>query len=397
MKITSLIENKRYEDLFILSRFLYRIGKPILSDKIYDKLEKSFIQQGILEDFTSRSYDDDPIPYKLLEEFGLLKLVPEMGSVSPYAKYLDEEKSLSIRAVTDYESAFTYFNGVRGQQLIIMLKGDGINSKSLYIKDILEVSLSRARAGLGFDLTKNICKVIPTVLNLRTEQLKVFSESFVFSSSLEYFRKKYGKDYKTEKSSAISMLRVAHEEKDYKYLESLAFNAEGVPNAKTREDILIALKEQGFSIVPYKIIQPEEVPTDFESFKIWLDGIGKVFFEETKVYPSDGLVVDVNKLDYETNVKNQYADRNIALKLGYWSFNVYYGEIEEIVFEQKRVKTSCRAKIKPIRTNDGCTAKVVNLYNPSVIIEDKLNIGSVIPFVRNSGAVNVYVRNSKSD
>lgn len=395
MNLQPLVKDKRIEDLYILSRFMYRIGKPIIKDEIYDRLERGLKSENILEDYISRTYDDDPIPYDLLKEFNLMEYIPSMGSNSPYAKFLDEEKSLSIRAVRDYEEAFVYFKAVRGEELIISLKGDGINSKSLYVKDVLEVSLSRARKGLGFDLTKNICKVIPTSIKTKQEQVKVFSESFAYNRALQYLRSKYGGDYKTEKSSAISMLRVAHDIEDYKYLESLAFYAEGLPNVEKHSDILEELKRQGFHVVPYVVLKPNSVPDNFDDFKEWLDKICTLFYEKTTVFPSDGLVVDVNRLDYEATVKNQYSDRNIALKLNQWSFKTYYGKVTEIVFEQRRVRMSCRVKIEPLKTSDGCDAKVVNIYNPKILIDNGIKVGSIVPFERNSGAINTLVRADK--
>lgn len=40
MDIKGLQNANRYEDLFILARYLYRIGRPIMNDTDYDKLEK---------------------------------------------------------------------------------------------------------------------------------------------------------------------------------------------------------------------------------------------------------------------------------------------------------------------------------------------------------------------
>ncbi len=391
----NLLNDKRAEELYILSRFMYRVGKPIIDDATYDKLESEIKRVKLLEDYTSRTYDDDPIPYELLLEFGLTSDIPDMGTTSKYGKYLDEEKSLSIQAITKYQDIYNFVMQKK-EDLIFMLKVDGINVKKLYIDDVLELGMSRGRNGQGFDLTKNIVKVSPHKLNTGQHEIKIFSEYFVYEQSLDKLRDKYSKDkYKTPKSSAISMMRVEHDLEDYKCVGALAFHVEGVPHLKTKEEMLIYLKEQGFNTVPYVKVNWSSVPRDYNTFVKWLEEICKVFYQQTEALPSDGLVLEVNRLDYIDSISNQYSNKNIAIKLSYWSFDYYRAVVEDIIIEQQRVKASCRVKIKPLRTKDGCNATVVNVYNPRILVMNNINIGSEIVFERNSGAINSLVYGSR--
>lgn len=390
-----LLKQERVTDLYILCRFMYRIGKPILDDKYYDTIEQRIKDAGLMQEYTSRTYDDDPVPYELLVEFNLTSEIPDMGTTSKYSKYLDEEKSLSIQPFTKYRDIFN-FTMEKREDMIFMLKVDGINVKQLYIKDNMELSMSRGRNGQGFDLTKNVVKVAPCKLNTEREEVKVFSEYFVYESQLDYLRDKYGKDkYKTPKSSAISMLRVEHEKEDYKCLNGLAFHIEGVETLETKQEMLQYLQDLGFSVVPHLVVKWENIPQTFDEFVKWLEKICGIFYKETEALPSDGLVLEVNRLNYSENVNNQYSNRNIAIKLSYWSFGKYRAVVEDIMIEQQRVKASCRVKIKPLRTKDGCNATVVNVYNPRILIENNINIGSEIVFERNSGAINSLVYGSK--
>ena len=120
-----------------------------------------------------------------------------------------------------------------------------------------------------------------------------------------------------------------------------------------------------------------------------------MFYVKTQALPSDGLVFEVNDLDYVDNVNNQYSNKNIAVKLSYWGFDKYIGTVEDIIIEQQRVIASCRIKIKPLRTKDGCEATYINSYNPSILINNNINIGSEVVFERNSGAINSLLYGDK--
>lgn len=398
MDIKGLQKANRYEDLFILARYLYRIGRPIMNDQEYDKLEKVFRQHGLLLDYLNRTYDDDPVPVKLLEELNLTHLIPQKsGSTSEYAFALDEEKSLSIKAVTTVDEVYSFVEGVRGQDLIMSLKLDGVNSKSLYVDGNFELCLSRARSGDGIDYTKNIRNILPSSINNTSKFTKVFSESFVLENYLPVLRQIDPTSYKTPKSSAISLLRVTHEDKHYKYLKSLAFTVEGVEGLKTKEDELKYLKANGFNTTPYLVFKADSIPKERLAFEQWLLNICKVFHDKTQAIPSDGLVLEVNDLSFESNINHQYSSKNIAIKLAQWKHKKYKGIVEDIILEQKRVKASCRVKIKSMHTADGCSADYINVFNPSIIINQGITIGSEVEFERNSGAVNCLLYGKRLD
>ena len=61
------------------------------------------------------------------------------------------------------------------------------------------------------------------------------------------------------------------------------------------------------------------------------------------------------------------------------------------MFEQQRVYKSCRIRIKPIKTDDGCNAEWINGFNADIIIKNGINIGSIVRFERNSDAVNELI------
>ena len=174
-----LYMDKRYRDLYILARFMYRVGYPILSDSDYDGLNRLIIRSNQLSEYVNRTYDDDPIPYNLIKEFSLSSYLPKLGTMSRYSKYLDEEKSLSISAVTNIDEVFDFVKKSRGQDLVLSLKVDGVNIKNLYVDDTHELSMSRGRKGEGFDVTENARNVLPQKVDNSNIMLKVFTEMVV--------------------------------------------------------------------------------------------------------------------------------------------------------------------------------------------------------------------------
>lgn len=395
MSLKKLVEEKRYGDLFILARFMYRIGNPIISDSQYDNMERTMRANGLMKEYTERTYDDDPIPYVLLREFNLEKFIPNDLVSSKYFDMIDKEKSLSIQPFEDPKEVYNFIMEKK-QDIVAMLKIDGINVKNYYKDLFLEIGMSRGRNGNGFDLTRNISKVITSRLKSEYNDLKVFGESFVYEQHLPYFRNKYDKSkYKTPKSSAISLLRVEHDLEDYDKVGFLAFNIEGATHLKTKMEMLEYLKTLGYKVVPHVLIKWETIPKDYPTFKKWLDGVCREFYVRTQALPSDGLVFEVNDLFYEDSISAQYSNKNIAVKLSYWSSDRYIGVVEDILIEQQRVVASCRIKIRPLRTKDGCEANYVSGYTPNIIINNGIKVGSEVVFERKSGAINSLLYGDK--
>ena len=386
-----LYMDKRYKDLYILARFMYRVGYPILSDSDYDGLNRLIIRSNQLSEYVNRTYDDDPIPYNLIKEFSLSSYLPKLGTMSRYSKYLDEEKSLSISAVTNIDEVFDFVKKSRGQDLVLSLKVDGVNIKNLYVDDTHELSMSRGRKGEGFDVTENARNVLPQKIDNGNVMLKVFTEMVVPKVHLAELQQRYNPDkYKTPKSSALSMLRVRHTSYDYDKLQPYAFNAEGF-DCNTKLELLKKLEENGFKVVPYRGIKNEEIPSDRDKFNQWFTNLADEMYFKYKDIPSDGLVFEIDNLNFVDEINGQYSNRNIAVKLGYWKFDCYESIVTDIIFEQQRINKSCRINIKPIITNDGATVSFINGYNPSIIIENNINIGSKVKFERHSNTISNLV------
>lgn len=400
MSIEDMFAEKRLHDIFILARYFYRIGEPIMNDRVYEQY-LSFVKKnpGKCAEYLDRTYDDDPIPVDLLKEIGV-EPVKEIGQEQLHTKehtdlvqYLNEEKSLSIKSVTNYDEAFSFFSFYREMKkdLMISLKMDGINTKSLYLDGIRKLTLSRGRTGNSFDFTNTVGNALPKNTTKFPKEAKIFAECFVDYDYLPTLRKKYNSDgYKMAKSAAISLLRVQHNPEDYKHLHAVVIASEGL-EFNTLQENFDFLESQGFEIPVHKLIKWNEIPQSLDQFKSWAKiNIFDYMYELTRDIPSDGIVVEVNDLNFQGFVSGMYTNRQLALKFEQWNFQYYEGIVKNIIWEQQRVYASCRIEIEPIQTKDA-EARIINAFNMGLLIEEGINIGSKIYFERNSDAYNVLI------
>lgn len=403
MTIQDLYDNRDFIPLWILARYTYRVGDPFLSDAQYESLtaliKKNEQAAKMLKDYLNRTYDEDPIPYKLLEMVGMEPVVINDTDIDPnLIAALDEDKSMSCDSVTDYDSAFVFFTNYRNlkKDLMVSLKVDGINTKTLYTDGKLALSLSRGRhAKESFNFTNNTKLILPRSVEGCITEMKVIGDSYVDLDGIKLLRNEIDEGkYKTAKSSAISLLRVRHDLKYYKHLHTCVFAAEGI--ADTLEETFNLLEGYGFEVTPHRLIKYTEIPTDYEEFKVWLkDTVFDYIYDNSIGIPSDGIVVEVNDMHFEGELYGQYSTRQLALKFEQWSFKYYKGIVEDIVWEQKRVHASLRIRIEPIETVDGCKAQWIAVYSPSIMISNDIYKGQTVLFERNSGAVNILIHGKR--
>lgn len=374
---------------FILARYFYRIGEPIMDDAEYEELCLRMKSCPEAAEYLARTYDDDDIPVELLARFGYTPA--ETSTESSLYTQMDEDKSFSIMSAVCSDEAKHFFEEKKqlGLDLMISLKMDGNNTKMGYENGKFKIALSRGRRGNAFNLTKTVSKVMPESIPTTQSFMRVFGESYVEESALETLRRSFpDKEFKTSKSAAITLLRIEYPDWCYEYLKTRVFLAEGL--GQTLSEMYDILETEGVDTPPHFLIKASDI--DIDNFDEWVyEKILDPMSEMGTGIPSDGVVVEVNDLMWQGTINNQYVDRQLALKFGPWAFNIYKGEVEEIIFEQQRVFMSVRVRIKEMTTADGCTAKYVNVFGPNILISEKIKPGSTIYFERNSGAVNILV------
>lgn len=389
--------NKRNE--LLLLRAGYRYGHPFVDDDTYniilDWYTYSFKELSFLREQT---YDDDvydDILLSVLKTTGILCNTSKKTIIDEEIKNsLDQEKSTSILPVEDYNTVFDFLQKDGFESILFSLKIDGVNTKKGYSNGKFVAGLSRGRSSEGLDYTDSLSRVVPLTLNTKSKFVSITSEAFVDEDYLSILRKKYpDKQYKTPKSSAISMLRNSsnYNSEDFKHLHIMSFDSDGL--GKDKLEVYKSLQEQGFKVPPHIIIYKKDIPKSLDDFIVWLDDniLEPLHSKQLELHlPSDGVVCE--KIGVTSSMRNdQYSDSNIAIKFSYWSSTVYTTKVTNILFEQKRVNASLVLEVEPVITNDGNVATRVNGSNLSLLMKNGITIGSTIQFTRKSSAYNVLV------
>lgn len=396
-----LIESNRARDAFILARYMYRIGEPIIDDVTYEKFAAKVKEKlPQMQPFFDRTYDEDPVPHELLAEFGLQDGGGEAADTEDLQKLFGEDKSLSIRSVTQYREAWDFFHAHRlaKNDVFVAIKVDGNNTREVYKNGVFKLSLSRGRnTDTCFDFTNSMGKILPGRLVGVPDEFVLYGEAYVEESYLPRLRAKYNTadKFKTARTTAMSMLRLdTYDEEDYSHLKFKAFSAPGM--RETVSETYQMLESLGFNTPPHKLVRWEEVPEDYSTFQEWLD---REVFDPLSEYQSeiasDGIVAEVNRYSWLGEVNGSYSTRQLALKFGPWNFAYAKGVVSDIVVQQRRVLACVKIAIEPLTTQDGCEARVINVFNPDILINAGLRKGSTVYFERNSGAVNILLHGKK--
>lgn len=395
---SELVTRGRVIDLYVLSRFCYRVGEPIIPDNDYQLVHDYLLSNGVALEYVNRSYDDDPIPYGLLQEFKLEHLIPSKSEYSEkYGKYIEDEKSLSVRAIESYRDFYQYCQATKGKDKVISPKINGVNIKSLFTKEegeelcTLKIGKTRGRKGSDFDITRNLSRILKLKVNLPIDKLILFGESYVKRSSLGQLVSPNGTVVKVERSAAMSMLRTDYKDSDYSHLKYSVFRCEGL--SESLYESLGILRECGIDVVKSVLVKSEDIPDDFDAFYVWAKDIMSDFYDycvEEEI-PTDGLVVDVDDLTFTGEVNGQYSDKNVALKFDYWSHKYYRGVVDKIEIMQRGYECSITAVMFPVITDDQCEAKRVTLHSPAIMIRESIKPGSAIYFKRDSDVINKLV------
>lgn len=395
-------------NLILYFRACYRFGYPAIDDTNFDALEILYIQAYPgLSFLQEQTYDDDKYPPLVLDALKLsgsktTARVPSRNTTATVMNQkeyedLNSEKSTSIRPVMTSGEAFEFWKNAPMCRVHFSLKIDGVNTKVMFSSEGegLQLALSRGRATDSIDYTEAIRRVLE-YQGVDTTRLKgrISGESFVPLGHLPTIQRLYQeKDYKTPKSTAMAMLRASDKfaAQDYKYLSFYAFDYEG-----HKPDVAYRMMEElGLSVPPYLEFDGEEIPrSSLDDFDAWMDEnvLTPLWNKGAEIgIGSDGIVMYL-LADINTERRDKYSDSNIAIKYGYWAASTYTAVVEEIIFEQRRVKASIVLRIKPTVMRDKNTATRVGVGSPDILIKDNVRVGDTIEFARESEAYNVYLR-----
>lgn len=325
-------------DLFILSRWAYSVGKPIITDAEYTALLQYMQSVNSNDEYVNRSWSSDPCPVDLCKKAGRSDLIADV---------VLSDKTESIPSLnTDYEVRSELMNISRPGTL--SMKHDGWNIQANYYNGKIVNVVTRGRSSDAVDVS-----YIQDRMPLRIPamgKVKVVSELTISKENFRFCHSMFGNV--SERSAVSSVLSRT----EYHHLLSFhAFDIHGVElqgqckfevlnewgfptpmyfKVKTYEDVLVALNELSESNVNYG-------------------------------YPTDGAVYD--------------GDIRRAIRLLTWEEPIYKSFVIGYFEQYGPYRISPSVLIEPV-LRKGTTQRRLSMTNWQRILDFNLQPGAPVAF-----------------
>ena len=329
-----------HEELFIVSRWAYSIGKPIIPDDEYNNLLRMFQKTKPDWEYVTRSWSSDPCPVELLKQVGREDLIKAI---------VLSDKTESIPSLNSWAEVNTFYgNMTPGKNYTISYKHDGWNVQATYYKgQLIDVS-TRGRSTDAMDVS-GLMEKLPKAIPVTQDRVKVIMEC---TCSFKLFDEMKVKFNNANPRSAVS---TALAKPDYLTRLSLhAFDIIGEPV----DNIFSTLMAWGFDVPMWDTV------TNYEELIDAIKRFSVAFGEYNS--PTDGLVVA------------EGANRR-AIRVGPWEEPTYHSYV--VGYEQSYGphNISLKLKIRPVKTSKGTQNKLA-ITNVARIIQNDLQIGSPVAF-----------------
>ena len=337
--------NKIREKLKTANR-LYRDGNPIMSDTEYDALEQELKMLNPDDEWFNRGVNDDKPKNR------------EMVLPHPM---------MSLDKVKNYNDLQGWMKKFSGATFVVTPKYDGLSVGMDGSK-----SWTRGDGTIGQDCSEHVSAVYikPTIEN----EIVVRGEIIIDNMDWEKFKQING-GAKSQRNSATGLINGDFDRnrlKEYSLLRVMPYEIQGSDLSKEQQ--LGVLLNQNFC----KITNPIQL-TEGKLLSLYMDW--------KKLYPIDGLVIDVNEEKYRHGVEaNGNPSYSIAYKHPSFS-EMGRGVIEKIERNINRdgVVTPVIVLKEPVNLS-GADIQRVNGINMRYIFDWKLYPGEEVTIIR-SGEV----------
>ena len=391
---------------YTLTRYMYSIGKPLISDQEYDKLECDVLSNYGAMAYTS--YDDDDVPKELLIKVYGEKEASELigeGTSNDIIPDLTAQVSKSMQSFRTLEECYSWISEHKHMEIMVSPKIDGINTASNFQKcsDFYKLNYARSRgkSGRALDISQNVAKVLPKNFKLDKEidNIIFICEAILPREHLDKLNnnilKNTGVDpgIHTPRGGAMSMLKRSDvDDEVYNYLKLFVFRCS---YGKTFEESLEFAKNSGFTVVPHEVYKFKY--NTYEEYEKELSDLiykYKALTEDMGI-TTDGLVLQINDRDLAENEQTtEVADGdNLAVKALAWEAYVYSSRVTDIIIQPSANQYCCKAVVESVYTESGKKLSIVNLYNPDTMISANVNVGSVIEFKYENETTISFLRN----
>lgn len=329
---------------FIIARWMYSIGEPIMSDAEYTLLLNTIQKTDPDNPYVHRSWSSDPCPVELLKEYGMEDAIRNI---------VLSDKTESIPSINDWGSLEAMYKDL-DEEATLSYKHDGWNVQASYYNGELVQFQTRGRSNdaMSVEILKHrVPKNIPA-LGRRT----VCMEATVSNENYKIVKAELNN--RSQRGSVSSCLARS----DYaKYIDLHAFSIIG---DEQMLNPFPTLQEWGFQTVKWWIVH---------NYKELVEGIQNASrLVESYGSPTDGLVIR--------------SSLTRAIRVAAWEEPIYHSYVTGYDETYGMHRVGVKAKIKPIAMRNS-TQRLVSCTNYQRIIDNNLQIGYPIAFRLSSMAI----------
>lgn len=329
---------------FIIARWMYSIGEPIMEDSEYTILLKTIESKYPDSDYVNRSWSSDPCPVELLHRYGYGEAVRNI---------VLSDKTESIPSINDWFTLREVYEDL-SEEATISFKHDGWNIQASYYNGERVGLQTRGRASDAISaeiLADKIPKTIP-----KLGRVTVCMEATVSNTNFALLKKELNS--RSQRGAVSSCLA----RREYTHMIDLhAFSIIGDEQVLNPFPIL---DEWGFQTVKWVSCNTyAELLTSMHS----LD-------RELAAYdsPTDGLVIR--------------SSITRAVRLLSWEEPIYKSYVTGYDETYGAYRVGVKAKIYPVAMKNS-TQKLVSCTNYQRIIDNNLRVGFPIAFRLSSMAI----------
>lgn len=336
------------------SKKYYSEGNSMMPDVEYDALYDELVS---LEKKTGVIMAGSPTQRVGYE---VLSALPKEQHTAPM---LSLDKTKSVESLEDFAA---------DQKCILSWKLDGLTVVLTYDNGTLSKAVTRGNGEIGEVITNNAKTFVNLPLSipfkghlvLRGEAVISYEDFEKINDSLEDELK-----FKNPRNLCSGAVRQLNSEitasRKVNWNAFSLVEAEGVDFNNSIENQFIWLKNQGFSVVEYKVVHEDSVRN---AVKYFAEAI------ENNRYPSDGLVIIYDDVEYGKALGRtaKFPRNSIAFK---WADDMAETELLEIEWSPSRTGLINPVAIfKPVEL-EGTTVSRASLHNISVMRDLKLGLG----------------------
>lgn len=330
---------------FIIARWMYSIGEPIMEDAEYTILHSEVAKEYPDSPYLRRSWSSDPCPIQLLRDNGYSDAIRDITL---------SDKTESIPSVNSWALLRSLFGGLN-EPATLSYKDDGWNIQASYYNGELVRIQTRGRSSDALSaqaLKDSVPQIIP-----KLGRVTVCMEATISDS--DYVTVKSLIESRSQRGAVVSCLT---RPSMLKYITLHAFSIIG---DEQMLNPFYTLREWGFNTVEYVEIQTyEELLKAMQTLTDRLQAYGS---------PTDGLVVRTSSMTR-------------AIRLGAWEEAIYKSFVTGYEETYGAYRVGVKAKVYPIAMRNSTQTKV-SCTNYQCIIDNNLRIGYPIAYKLTSAAI----------